>query len=207
MDIVLKYFGDLDSRQISRFSMLEPLYIHWNSAINVISRKDIGNLYEHHVLHALAIAKLIQFTPATKVLDVGTGGGFPGIPLAILFPDARFHLIDSIGKKIKVVSAIADALRLDNVSCEQIRAEELRSQFDFVVSRAVTDLSRFEQWVRDRINMHSKNSLKNGILYLKGETHPKELKALKGKATVYPLSDFFEEDFFRPKALVHITYL
>lgn len=205
MDILLKYFSDLDPRQTSRFSMLKPLYTHWNSAINVISRKDIGNLYEHHVLHSLSIAKLILFTPGTRVLDVGTGGGFPGIPLAILFPDTRFHLIDSIGKKIKVVSAIADALGLDNVTCEQIRAEDLRSHFDFVVSRAVTDLPRFEHWVRNRIAAHSENTLKNGILYLKGETLPEELKSLKGKASVYPLSDFYTEDFFRSKVLVHIA--
>lgn len=206
MDILLKYFSDLDPRQISRFSMVKPLYTQWNSAINVISRKDIGNLYERHVLHSLSIAKLIKFTPGTRVLDVGTGGGFPGIPLAILFPETRFHLIDSIGKKVKVVSAIADALGLDNITCEQVRAEDLRSSFDFVVSRAVTDLPRFEQWVRDRIAAHSENTLKNGILYLKGEALSEELKNLKGKASVYPLSAFFEEDFFRFKVLVHIAY-
>jgi 16S rRNA (guanine527-N7)-methyltransferase len=205
MEIILKYFPELEPLQINRFTQLEPLYTAWNDRINVISRKDIGNLYEHHVLHSLSIAKLINFTPGTKILDAGTGGGFPGIPLAILFPEAQFHLVDSIGKKVKVVEAIAEELDLKNVTCLQARAEGLNMHFDFVVSRAVAKLPQFEEWVKKLISSNNNNTLSNGILYLKGDVRQEELEGLKGKPAVYPLSSFFAEPFFQSKVLVHIA--
>ncbi|MFU8843960.1 MAG: 16S rRNA (guanine(527)-N(7))-methyltransferase RsmG [Bacteroidales bacterium] len=205
MDIILKYFPHLEPVQVSRFSTIKILYTKWNEKINVISRKDIGHLYERHILHSLSIAKLINFAPGTRILDAGTGGGFPGIPLAILFPGSQFHLVDSIGKKIKVVAAIAETLGLHNVTCEQARAESLHSRFDFVVSRAVTTLPQFERWVNHLISEDHKNDLLNGILYLKGGILNHELDELTGKYTVYPISSFFEEEFFKTKVLVHIT--
>jgi len=176
MEIIEKYFSNLSNRQIDQFGQLKKLYTDWNNKINVISRKDIDHLYERHVLHSLAIAKVVSFNKDTSILDVGTGGGFPGIPLAILFPDCRFHLVDSIGKKITVVKAVSDSLQLKNISSEQTRAEQLNSTYDFVVSRAVTSLPEFYNWVIHTIKTSSFNSIKNGILYLKGGDLDEELK-------------------------------
>lgn len=205
MRLILKYFPDLTSEQIEQFEQLDPLYSEWNSKINVISRKDIDLLYERHVLHSLAIAKYIYFKPGTTILDVGTGGGFPGIPLAILFPEARFHLVDSIRKKIKVVNEIKNALGLKNVTGEQIRAEELKNKYEFVISRAVTQLPEFVKWVKKNISHKHKNAVPNGILYLKGGNIQDELKPFGKKVVVQHLSDYFEEDFFETKKLVYLN--
>ncbi len=205
MELIKKYFPDLNSAQIERFKMLKPLYTEWNSKINVISRKDIDKLYERHVLHSLGIVKVIEFKPGTSVLDVGSGGGFPGIPLAIMFPESNFHLIDSIGKKIKVVEEVVNELELNNVTFEKIRAEGIDEKFDFVVSRAVTTLPVFYRWVRNSILKQNKNKFKNGILYLKGGDIESELSELKKKVNVYPLSRYFEEPFFETKKLLHIA--
>ncbi len=206
--LIFQYFPNLSVRQKEQIQQLAPLYQLWNSRINVISRKDMDQFYLHHVLHSLAIAKLISFTPGTTILDAGTGGGFPGIPLAILFPEVQFFLADSIRKKIKVVQEIAQALELKNVTAEQIRVEELKTSFDFVVSRAVTDLEVFTGWVSGKIRPDSKNSLKNGILYLKGLGIDDELKRTvrkrKWEITTFPLSRFFPEDFFQTKQIVHV---
>lgn len=204
MDIIHKYFTGLTPRQITLFQQLQPLYAEWNSKINVISRKDFDALYERHVLHSLAIAKFIRFRPGTKVLDVGTGGGFPGIPLAVLFPETRFHLVDSIMKKIKVVNAVTVSLGLENVTAEQIRAEQLKGRYDFVVSRAVTNLSEFAGWVQKNISSKQQNAIPNGILYLKGGDIRDEIRPFRNNALVQDLSGFFEEDFFQTKKLVHI---
>ena len=206
MDKILKYFPEITERQKEQFAALLPLYEDWNSKINVISRKDMDNFYEHHVLHSLAIAKVQPFKPMAEILDVGTGGGFPGIPLAILFPDARFHLIDSIGKKIKVVQSVAEQLELKNVRTEQIRAEQLRGEYDFIVSRAVTDLSQFTQWVRGRISTIQYHKLRNGILYLKGGDLTDELAPFKKKARTWDISDFFQEDYFLTKKVIHLPF-
>jgi len=205
MEIILKYFPDLLEKQIKQFSQLQELYNEWNAQINVISRKDMENLYLKHVLHSLAIAKVISFADGTKVLDVGTGGGFPGIPLAILFPKADFLLVDSIGKKIKVVNEIANSIGLKNIRAEHKRAEQVNGQFDFVVSRAVTRMKVFQQWVRKRISKKQKHTLFNGILYLKGGDLTEELKEIKN-VDVYDISNFFEEEFFETKKVVHIGY-
>lgn len=202
--LIQKYFTGLSETQISRFAQLGPIYTEWNEKINVISRKDIGSLYEKHVLHSLAIAKVIRFTPGTKILDVGTGGGFPGIPLAILFPEVSFHLVDSIGKKIKVVKAVAEALQLDNVVADQVRAEELKVKYDFVVSRAVTSLPEFLKWIRKNISPDNRNALPNGVLYLKGGDITVELKPFGKRTVVYNLSEFFAEEFFETKKLVYL---
>jgi 16S rRNA (guanine527-N7)-methyltransferase len=202
--LIQKYFSGLSEIQISRFALLGPLYAEWNEKINVISRKDIGSLYEKHILHSLAIAKVIRFTPGTTILDVGTGGGFPGIPLAILFPEVKFHLVDSIGKKIKVVKAVAEALQLENVVADQVRAEELKEKYDFVVSRAVTSLPEFLKWIRKNIAANPKNSLPNGVLYLKGGDLSIELKPFGKRTLVYNLSEFFTEEFFETKKLVYL---
>jgi len=204
MDIITKYFPKLDESQIARFSRLETLYAEWNAQINVISRKDFDGFYEHHVLHSLAIAKLISFMAGTKVLDVGTGGGFPGIPLAIMFPEVKFHLVDSIGKKIKVVNAVIEALELKNATAQQIRAEELKDKYDFVVSRAVTRLPEFVQWVQKNISTKQSNPMPNGILYLKGGDITAEIKPFKRSVFVKDLSDYFEEEFFETKKVVHL---
>jgi 16S rRNA (guanine527-N7)-methyltransferase len=204
MDLIDKYFPSVTPEQRNRFSLLDSLYREWNDKINVISRKDIDHLYERHVLHSLAIAKLISFCPGTKILDVGTGGGFPGIPLAIMFPECDFLLIDSIGKKIQVVKSIIAALKLGNVKAEQIRAEEVKEQFDFVVSRAVTSLPVFVQWTQKRILKKGKNTLHNGILYLKGGDLTEELRPFDKRVSVFELSVYFSEEFFETKKIIHL---
>lgn len=204
MDLILKYFPKLTDVQKERFAALPELYADWNSKINVISRKDMDNFVEHHVLHSLAIAKVIQFKTMCDILDVGTGGGFPGIPLAIMFPDANFHLVDSVGKKIKVVSDVAQQLQLTNVKTEQIRAEQLTGDYDFVVSRAVTDLSQFMGWIKGRFSNIHYHKLRNGVLYLKGGDINEELAPFRKKATVFDISDFFEEPYFETKKVIYI---
>ncbi|WP_339918843.1 16S rRNA (guanine(527)-N(7))-methyltransferase RsmG [uncultured Flavobacterium sp.] len=203
MDEILKYFPNLTDIQKEQFEKLDFLYHDWNEKINVISRKDIDALYTKHILHSLGIAKIIDFVPGTYVLDVGTGGGFPGIPLAILFPETRFHLIDIIAKKIKVVQAVVDGLGLENVKAEQLRAELVKGDFDFIVSRAVTNMPDFVSWIKDKVKKKSKHELKNGILYLKGGDLTEELKDFP-KATQYDLADFFEDEFFETKKVVHV---
>jgi 16S rRNA (guanine527-N7)-methyltransferase len=183
---------------------LFDLYKEWNEKINVVSRKDIDNLYVNHVLHSLGIAKVMEFKPGSTVLDVGTGGGFPGIPLAILFPETQFHLVDSIGKKITVVNAVAQGLKLRNVKGEQVRAEQIRGEYDFIVSRAVTRLKEFYGWINKKSKKQSVHPLKNGILYLKGGELDEELAELKKECTVYNLSDYFTEEFFETKKVVHV---
>ncbi len=205
MQIITKYFPDLLEKQIIQFSELKNLYNFWNSRINVISRKDIIFLYERHVLHSLAIAKLINFVAGTTVLDIGTGGGFPGIPLAILFPECDFLLMDSIGKKIKVVNAIVNELKLTNVKTEQNRAENLKQKFDFVVSRGVTSFLDFANLVCKNIHSNNKNALPNGILYLKGGDFSEEVQNFKNKILIYNISDFFEESFFKTKKIVYFA--
>ncbi|MDI9257770.1 16S rRNA (guanine(527)-N(7))-methyltransferase RsmG [Flavobacterium sedimenticola] len=203
MEEIIKQFPNLSDNQILQFQKLEALYQDWNAKINVISRKDIDELYTKHVLHSLAIAKIQPFEPGTFVLDVGTGGGFPGIPLAILFPKTRFYLIDVIAKKIKVVQAVADALGLQNVKAEQMRAENVKGDFDFIVSRAVTNMPDFYSWVKDKIKKQNKHALKNGILYLKGGDLTEELAPFP-KAKEYPIADFFSDPFFETKKVVHL---
>jgi len=204
MEIIHKYFKDLTAIQIEQFSKLQELYKDWNLKINVVSRKDIDELYLRHVLHSLAIAKLVQFKPGSKVLDVGTGGGFPGIPLAILFPETQFHLVDSIGKKIKVVNEVAEGLGLTNVKTTNGRVEEqVKDTYDFIVSRAVAQMETFVRWTKGKISKKQNHDLKNGILYLKGGDLTEELK-LYTSATIYDLKDYFEEDFYETKKLVHL---
>ena len=205
MEILTKYFPDLTDQQMDQFGRLGSLYEEWNAQINVISRKDIEQLYERHVLHSLAIAKVIRFKPHTTVLDVGTGGGFPGIPLAILFPETSFMLIDSIGKKIKVVNEVASALGLTNVTAEHIRVEEVKQKFDFVVSRAVTAFPRFVSMARIKVASQSKNDLPNGILYLKGGDFEEEIEPFRKQIEVYELQSFFQEEFFETKRLIHMS--
>lgn len=203
MQRVFDCFPNLTERQRQQFAALPALYAEWNAQINVISRKDMDNFVVHHLLHSLAIAKVQPFKPMCDILDVGTGGGFPGIPLAILFPQTNFHLVDSIGKKIKVVQAVADALELANVRAEQTRAEQVRGEYDFVVSRAVTDLRQFVPWVRGRISRSNYHDLRNGILYLKGGDLGEELQPFK-KAKVYNISDYFDDPFFETKKVVYL---
>lgn len=203
--IIEKYFPRLTDKQKQQFAQLGELYATWNAQINVISRADIENLYEKHILHSLAIAKVVDFKDFTEILDVGTGGGFPGIPLAILYPNCQFVLVDSIGKKIKVVNEIVSALGLENIKAEQMRAELVEGEFDFVVSRAVTRLLPFYGWVKGKININNYNKLKNGILYLKGGDLKEELKELGKKSRVFELSDYFTEEFFETKMVVHIA--
>ena len=203
MEILLNYFSDLSETQINQFSKLKDLYIEWNAQINVISRKDIDELYLKHVLHSLGISKVQPFKPGTRVLDVGTGGGFPGIPLAILFPETNFYLVDSIGKKIKVVNEITKVLELNNVKAEHIRAENVKGDFDFIVSRAVTKMDDFVKWVRKKVAKKQQHALKNGILYLKGGDLTEELINFP-KAKQFNLSDYFTEEFFETKKVVHI---
>lgn len=203
MDSILKYFKELSHEQVSQFEQLESLYKDWNSKINVISRKDIDELYIKHVLHSLAIAKFVNFTDGTTILDVGTGGGFPGIPLAIMFPQCQFHLVDSINKKLKVVEGVASAVGLQNLKTTHSRVEAIPETYDFIVSRAVTTMPEFVKWVKDKVAKKQNNTLKNGILYLKGGDLSEELKDFP-KAQVYNLSDVFQEDFFETKKLVHL---
>ena len=207
MDIVEKYFTGLSDKQVEQFRQLEGLYREWNEKINVISRKDIDALSVHHVLHSLAIAKVISFKGGTKVLDVGTGGGFPGIPLAIMFPEVDFFLVDSIGKKIKVVEGVAGALGLKNVTARQVRVETMKEKFDFIVSRAVTDFPAFVSLTRNRIRESSFNDLANGILYLKGGAFEEEIKDFRNRVSIYNIPDFFEEEFFETKKLIYMKNL
>ena len=203
MEEILKQFPDLSDNQILQFQKLQSLYEDWNAKINVISRKDIDELYTRHVLHSLGIAKIIEFRPGSKIMDVGTGGGFPGIPLAILFPEVDFYLIDVIAKKIKVVNEVAAGLGLKNVKAEQKRAELVKQEFDFIVSRAVTNMPDFVSWVDDKVSKKQNHELANGILYLKGGDLTEELKDFP-KATQYNLSDFFSDEFFETKKVVHL---
>lgn len=205
MDIILKYFPDLTETQKEQFAALYDLYTDWNSKINVISRKDITNLYEHHVLHSLGIAKVIQFKPGTSVMDLGTGGGFPGIPLAILFPDTKFHLVDSIGKKVRVATEIANAIGLKNVTTRHCRAEEEKQLFDFVVSRAVMPLTDLLKIIRKNISSKQHNALPNGLICLKGGELDREVMPVKHQTIVTDLKDFFSEEFFETKKVVYVT--
>jgi len=204
MEIIQKYFTDITETQIEQFAKLQELYKDWNLKINVVSRKDIDELYLRHVLHSLGIAKIMEFKPGSKVMDVGTGGGFPGIPLAILFPETQFHLVDSIGKKIKVVNEVAEGLGLQNVKTTHGRVEEVKEQYDFIVSRAVAQMETFVGWTKGRIAKKQNHSLKNGILYLKGGDLSEELEKYTS-ATIYDLPTYFEEDFFETKKVVHLA--
>ncbi|MBK0380872.1 16S rRNA (guanine(527)-N(7))-methyltransferase RsmG [Mucilaginibacter segetis] len=203
-DIVLKYFPELSAVQQEQFGKLQELYTFWNNQINVISRKDIDLLYERHVLHSLGIAKVMEFLPGEKVLDVGTGGGFPGIPLAILFPDTQFHLVDSIGKKIKVVQEVAKGVGITNIKASHSRAEQVTDQYDFVISRAVTQLKDFYPWVKGKFNKASKNKLPNGILYLKGGDLTQEIAESGLAVQQFYLKNYFEEEFFDTKQVIHV---
>jgi len=204
MNLLLKYFPNLSEHQIEQFSKLQELYQDWNLKINVVSRKDIDELYLRHVLHSLGIAKVIQFKPNSKVMDVGTGGGFPGIPLAILFPETQFHLVDSIGKKIKVVNEVVDGLGLENVKSTNARVEEVKGTYDFIVSRAVAQMETFVGWTKGKISKKQNHELKNGILYLKGGDLTEELQKYTS-ATIYDLPDYFDEEFFDTKKVVHLA--
>lgn len=204
MDKIIQYFPDLSAEQVEIFRALMPLYADWNSKINLISRKDFEHFYERHILHSLAIAKLVSFKNGTDILDIGTGGGFPGIPLAILFPQCEFYLVDSIGKKIKVVQNVIDSLQLKNVRAEQIRAENINESFDFIVSRAVTDMSTFKSWTKNKIRKKGFNHIRNGILYLKGGDLRQELKPIGKNIRVYPINQYYKEDFFKEKYIIHI---
>ncbi|WP_280645579.1 MULTISPECIES: 16S rRNA (guanine(527)-N(7))-methyltransferase RsmG [unclassified Dysgonomonas] len=204
MDIILKYFPDITDEQKAQFGALYDLYADWNSKINVISRKDIENLYTHHVLHSLAIAKLIQFTDGSQIMDVGTGGGFPGVPLAILFPECKFLLVDSIGKKVRVATEVSNAIGLKNVEFRHCRAEEVKEKFDFVVSRAVMPLPDLVKIVRKNISKEQRNSLPNGIICLKGGNLDSEMNPFKKTAEADDLSMFFEEEYFKTKKIVYV---
>ena len=204
MKLILKYFPDINNEQKRQFEQLEPLYKEWNMQINVVSRKDIDELYTRHILHSLAIAKVIDFKDGSKILDVGTGGGFPGIPLAILFPKTHFFLVDSIGKKIKVVKEISQAIGLKNLEAEHKRAEEVKFKYDFIVSRAVTNLPKFNTWIKGKFNINSRHKIKNGLLYLKGGDLTEELKEAGRKHKLYNIPDFFEEEFFETKKVVYL---
>jgi len=204
LSIISSYFPDITPIQQQQFGQLQSLYEHWNAQINVISRKDIELLYERHVLHSLGIAKVIQFKPNTRIMDVGCGGGFPGIPMAILFPECSFYLVDSIGKKIKVVNEVATALGLKNVKAEHRRAEEVKDKFEFIISRAVTEFPAFYKWVQNKISKQQFNTLPNGILYLKGGDLEEEFKDFKKRVVFYNLKDYFKEEFFETKKVVYL---
>lgn len=205
MEIILKYFPDLTETQKQQFASLYDLYTDWNAKINVISRKDIENLYEHHVLHSLGIAKIINFRPGTSIMDLGTGGGFPGIPLAILFPEVKFHLVDSIGKKVRVATEVANAIGLKNVTFRHARAEEEKQLFDFVVSRAVMPLADLLKIIRKNITPKQQNALPNGLICLKGGELANETMPFKNKTVMYDLKDYFEEEFFETKKVVYVA--
>ena len=209
MEIILKYFPDLTEAQKQQFASLYDLYTDWNAKINVISRKDIENLYEHHVLHSLGIAKVIRFTPGftpgTRIMDLGTGGGFPGIPLAILFPEVKFHLVDSIGKKVRVATEVANSIGLKNVTFRHARAEEEKQLFDFVVSRAVMPLADLLKIIRKNIASEQHNAMPNGLICLKGGELANEAMPFKNKTMMYDLKDYFEEEFFETKKVVYVT--
>ena len=203
MELILKYFPNLTETQKEQFTALYDLYVHWNAQINVISRKDIDELYLKHVLHSLGIAKIIEFKDGSEILDVGTGGGFPGIPLAILFPNCRFHLVDSINKKLKVIEAVKEALHLENVTTTHSRVEAIDRQYDFIVSRAVTRMNEFVKWVRNKVKSTERNAIPNGILYLKGGDLTEELKPFPS-AEIFELNSFFNESFFETKKVVYL---
>ncbi len=205
MDIITRYFPNITELQAGQFAQLEVLYNDWNSKINVISRKDIQNLYEHHVLHSLGIAKLINFQDGTSIMDLGTGGGFPGIPLAILFPNVSFHLVDSIGKKVRVAQEVAQAVGLKNVRFSHARAEEIKEQYDFVFTRAVMPMFDIIKVARNNNSRQQHNALPNGIIALKGGELDGEIASMRNIATVWPLSDYFEEEYFETKKVVHVT--
>lgn len=205
MDIILKYFPNLSDKQKQQFAALGELYTDWNSKINVISRKDIGNLYEHHILHSLGIAQIIRFTPGSRIMDLGTGGGFPGIPLAILFPEVQFHLVDSIGKKIRVATEVAQSIGLTNTTFSHTRAEEVKDSYDFVVSRAVMPLADLMKIIRKNIAAHQQNALPNGLICLKGGELENETMPFRHKTTIWNLSDYFEEEFFQTKKVVYVA--
>ncbi len=206
VEIIQEYFPDLSEKQKEQFAKLAELYADWNSKINVISRKDMDQFYIHHVLHSLGVSKVMPFEPGTKVLDIGTGGGFPGSPLAILFPETHFHLVDSIGKKITVVKDVVKQLKLTNVEAQQARAEELVRKYDFVVSRAVTRMINFYPWVKNKIRKEDINEYPNGILYLKGGDVDEEMEELGKSYVVYHLEDYFKEDFFETKKVVYMPW-
>ncbi len=203
MELILKYFPELTAEQKAQFELLQKLYEDWNIKINVVSRKDIDELYLRHVLHSLGIAKIQSFLPGSKILDVGTGGGFPGIPLAILYPEVQFHLVDSIGKKIKVVAEVVEGLQLKNVKATNDRVENVSGKYDFIVSRAVAQMETFVHWVNGKVAKKSLHEKKNGILYLKGGDLTEELKIYRN-AVIYPLTEYFEEDFYETKSVVHL---
>jgi len=204
VELIRHYFSELTEKQVEQFEKLLPLYNEWNEKINVISRKDIDQLYERHVLHSLGIAKVIAFASGTRVLDAGTGGGFPGIPLAIFFPESKFHLVDSIGKKIKVVNEIASALQLNNVTAEQARVEDLHEKFDFAVSRAVAPLDEMIKWLKPLIAKEQRNSVPNGMFFLKGGDLTEEISKTGKRIKVYEMNDFFKEEFFIEKKILYL---
>jgi 16S rRNA (guanine527-N7)-methyltransferase len=206
MDLIRKYFPNLEKEQYDKLEALIPLYMDWNTKINVVSRKDIDNIAVHHILHSLGVVKIIRFQPNTTILDVGTGGGFPGIPLSIVFPRSNFHLVDSIAKKIKVVQEIATSLDLGNVRAEQKRVQQIKAKYEFVVSRAVTSFPRFVKMTRNNISEDHKNGLPNGIIYLKGGDFNKEISNFKDKVAVFKLSDYFSEEFFETKKVIYLPF-
>lgn len=205
MEIIKKYFPSLTDTQLAQFAQLEALYNDWNAKINVISRKDIQNLYEHHVLHSLGIAEVIRFKPGTQVMDLGTGGGFPGIPLAIMFPDTQFHLVDSIGKKVRVAQEIAAAIGLQNVRFTHSRVEDIKEKYDFIVTRAVMPLVDLMKCARKNVSREQRNGLPNGIIALKGGELEREMASMKKICLTWPLSDYFSEEYFETKQVVHVT--
>ncbi len=205
MEQIKKYFPNLNEQQIERFTQLEELYNHWNEKINVVSRKDIDQLYTRHVLHSLSIAKIVDFKPNTQIFDVGTGGGFPGIPLAIMFPEVNFLLIDSIAKKIKVVEEIKNSLGLENVTAQAIRTDNITQKFDFILGRAISNFPKFLDFVKKNMKKNGFNEIKNGIIYLKGGDFDDEIKIYGKKIKVYEISNYFEDSFFETKKIVYYS--